>query len=151
MSPWELLDIDWSDWHPDARRILDDPFYWEISDDFALHGTHWLRPRCGLSTVVSQGAGRESNRVSRCGSLRRWGFAEDQGENARVVRDEAAVALAFAELKLRAACTGEVLGRACEAMRRQRQVALAAVDWPHREDRLRRLDMLEAKLAQQAT
>ncbi len=151
MSPWELLDIDWSDWHPDARRILDDTFYWEVSDDFAPHGNdtgsdlvadyrRWFRKEPAANPIEF---------LERL--LRRWGFAEDQGENAHVVRDEAAVALAFAELKLRAACTGEVLGRACEAMRRQRQVAIAAVDWPHREDRLRRLDMLEAKLAQQVT
>ena len=38
MSPWERLGIDWRDFHPDARRILDDPFFWEEANDFAPHG-----------------------------------------------------------------------------------------------------------------
>ena len=33
MSPWERLGIDWRDFHPDARRILDAPFYWEEANE----------------------------------------------------------------------------------------------------------------------
>ena len=38
MSPWERLEIDWRDLQPDARKILDDPFFWECTNDFAPHG-----------------------------------------------------------------------------------------------------------------
>src|ERR1700676_1861865 len=34
MSPWERLGIEWRDFHPRAREILNDPFYWEMSNDF---------------------------------------------------------------------------------------------------------------------
>ena len=38
MTPWERLGIDWRDYHPDARHVLDDPFFWEQANDFAPHG-----------------------------------------------------------------------------------------------------------------
>lgn len=37
-DPWEKLDIDWDDMHPDARTILDDPQDWSNGHDFAPHG-----------------------------------------------------------------------------------------------------------------
>ena len=38
LSPWEKLGIDWRDFHPGAREILDEPFYWESDNDFSPHG-----------------------------------------------------------------------------------------------------------------
>lgn len=38
MDPWALLDIDWNAFHPDARILLPDPFFWSGDDDFAPHG-----------------------------------------------------------------------------------------------------------------
>ena len=37
-DPWDLLEIDWDDYHPQARAILDDPWFWNCVDDFAPHG-----------------------------------------------------------------------------------------------------------------
>jgi uncharacterized protein YfeS len=148
MSPWEILDIDWSAWHPDARSILDDPFYWDVADDFAPHGNdtgsdlladywRWLR---------KNPQGDALDFLARL--LDNWGMTDDSSEVARTVIDDASVALAFAELKMKAGCAPGVAERARFALRRQRQEALEAVDWAHREQRLKRLDMLEGKLHQ---
>jgi uncharacterized protein YfeS len=37
-TPWELLEIDWSQYHTNARVILDDPFFWQCADDLAPNG-----------------------------------------------------------------------------------------------------------------
>lgn len=37
-DPWARLEIDWKAFHPDARKLLPEPFYWSDSDDFAPHG-----------------------------------------------------------------------------------------------------------------
>jgi hypothetical protein len=144
MSPWERLGIDWRDFHPEARKILDDPFFWECSNDFAPNGNDtgadlladyrkWLRRNPSGDPVRFY---REL--------IRRWGFpTEGSSDLDRTVMDEAAVALAFAELKLRADCRPAV---AKAAFRRQRERAIAAENWPHKEERLKTLDMLEAKL-----
>ena len=147
MSHWERLGIDWRDYHPDARRLLNDPFYWEQSNDFSPHGNDtgadllsdyriWLR---------RQPAG---NPLDFYGNLMaRWGFSLDTADRTiRSALDEAAVGLAFAELKLSAKCHPSVATLAREAVRRQRQQALAATESPCRDDRLRSLDLIEAKL-----
>jgi uncharacterized protein YfeS len=152
MSPWDKLDIDWRDFHPNARAILDHPFYWDMANDFAPHGNDtgadlladyrkWLR------------RDPSGDPIAFCDRLlRRWGIPNGpSGEGDHAVSDDAAVALAFAELKLRGKCPSSVIAFAQRAIRRQREEAHAAVDWPHREDRLRRLEMLEAKLRETNT
>jgi hypothetical protein len=49
-------------------------------------------------------------------------------------------------LKIRADCQPFVAQLAREAVRRQRQEALKAEGWPHREDRLKSLELIESKL-----
>ncbi len=147
MSPWDQLGIDWRDFHPDARQILDDPFYWDMANDFAPHGNDtgadllagyrkWLR------------RDPSGDPIAFCDRLLSgWGIpGEPSDEDDQVISDDAAVALAFAELKLRGRCRASVISRAHRAIQRQREGAVAAVDWPHKEEKLRRLDMLEAKL-----
>jgi uncharacterized protein YfeS len=147
MSPWEKLGIDWRDYHPDARQILDDPFYWDCGDDFAPHGNDtgadllgdyrsWLRRNPGGDTMLFY---RQQSRE----------WFEPNGSLSEVmleVPDEAAVALAFAELKLRADCRPAVAALARAAIQRQRERAIAATGWSHRETRLESLKLLESKL-----
>lgn len=38
MGPWERLEIDWDDYHPTARKLLDDPFFWSSINDYSPHG-----------------------------------------------------------------------------------------------------------------
>jgi uncharacterized protein YfeS len=147
MSPWERLGIDWRDFHPDARRILDDPFFWECSNDFSPNGNDtgadlladyrkWLRRNPSGDPIAFY---REL--------IRRWGLRlEQSGDLDRSAMDEAAVALAFAEFKLRADCRSSVAELARAAIDRQRQQAIETVNWPHKEERLKSLDILEAKL-----
>jgi uncharacterized protein YfeS len=142
-SPWDKLEIDWSKYHREARAMLDDPFFWDCVDEFAPHGNdtgadllidfeRWTRkhPSDDPMSFLQR-------------LLTRWGFADGEHQNAI---DEAAVALAFAEIKCRGSCTATVRDLTLAAMQRQRDAALAATTWPHREDRLKRLDMLAAKL-----
>jgi uncharacterized protein YfeS len=146
-SPWERLGIDWKDFHPDARKVLDDPFFWECSNDFAPNGNDtgadlladyrkWLRRNPSVDPVEFYHH-----------LIRGWGFpVEPASDIERTVADEAAVALAFAEFKLRADCRPAVAALARAAIQRQRQEAIKAVNWPHKEERLKSLDLLEAKL-----
>jgi uncharacterized protein YfeS len=147
LSPWERLDVDWRDFHRDARRVLDDPFFWEEGNDFSPHGNdsgadllsdyrRWLR-------------GHPSDDPLRFyqNLMAQWALSEDATDPlVRSPMDEAAVALAFAELKLRADCRPSVAQLAREAVRRQREEALKAEGWPHREDRLKSLELIESKL-----
>jgi uncharacterized protein YfeS len=37
-GPWAAVDVDWVAFHPDARELLDDPWFWDSVDDLAPHG-----------------------------------------------------------------------------------------------------------------
>ena len=37
---WERFGVDWSQYHPRAREILDDPFYWDPSNDESPHAVN---------------------------------------------------------------------------------------------------------------
>jgi uncharacterized protein YfeS len=144
-SPWDALDIDWGKYHPDARKILDDPFYWECANDFAPHGNDtgadlledyrkWSRRNAGGDPIAFH------RRL-----LARWGVSmEPQTPADRTMHDEAAIALAFAELKLLGKCRPAVAALARAAVCSQRREATNAVDWPHRSERLKSLDAIEA-------
>ncbi len=147
MTPWERLAIDWGDFHHEARRILDDPFFWEAANDFSPHGNdtgadllpdyrRWLKlhPSGDPLDFYHQ-------------LLQKWGITLGATDSVSVsVCNDARVALAFAELKLRADCYSSTAILAIESIQKQRQEALSATDWPHRDDRLKSLDLLEAKL-----
>jgi uncharacterized protein YfeS len=147
MSPWERLDIDWRDYHPNARRMLDDPFFWEGANDFSPHGND-----TGADLLSDYRSWLKRNPTGEPldfyrNLITQWGFSLDSPDStARSVMDEAAIALAFAEFKLRGECRPKVSEFARQAADRQRQEALQAVDWPHREDRLKSLNLIQAKL-----
>lgn len=145
MSPWEKLGIDWEDFHPRAREILDDPFFWECADDFSPNGNDtgadlleayrdWLKRH------------KDGQPMEFLGRLaKQWGYPDIDGMDDEV-RDEAAIALAFADIKLRSICDPQARELAFKSINRQRVQAQAATEWSHRNERLKTLDKIESKL-----
>ncbi len=125
-SPWELLEIDWDDFHPQSRELLDEPFYWECTDDYAPNGND-----TGADLLEDF---RQWNKKSPKTSplkfldrlMKRWGIEpidwlateseiveklnHDDPISLRVC-NEAAIGLAFAVIKMRAKCPSEVADR----------------------------------------
>jgi len=147
MSPWEKLGIDWEEFHPDARGILDDAFFWDSLDDFSPNGNDtgsdllseyrgWLKRHKNGKTILFL----ES-------LAKKWGY-ESMNAMDDDILCEAYVGLAFADVKLRAACDQDMRQLALQAIERQRARAQAANDWPLREERLKALERIEARLQQ---
>ncbi len=147
MSPWQKLGIDWEDYHPNARNVLDNPFFWERSNDFAPNGNdtgadilseymNWIKlHKDGKPLVFIEQLARQ------------WGYVDfvTMDED---LRDEAAIGLAFADLKLRAICDPDVRDLALTAIEQQRSRAQESTGWSHRDEKLKTLDILETKLKQ---
>src|SRR5262249_15344409 len=99
LSRWETLGIDWRDYHPDARAILDDPFYWDCVSAPAPHGndTGAALPEDYRKWLRRTPAGDPIAFYRRL--FRSWGLDPESPDWPHAgVADEAAVALAFAEL-----------------------------------------------------
>lgn len=144
-SPWEKLAVDWDDFHPEARAILDDPFFWDCTNDFSPNGND-----TGADLLESYRdwlKGHSSGRPIRFleSLARQWGY-ENLQEMDGDVSNEAGVGLAFADIKLRGTCDEQARELAMECLERQREQAEAALAWPHREERLTSLKKIELKL-----
>ncbi|UQV43793.1 hypothetical protein KIV45_17915 [Janthinobacterium lividum] len=147
ISPWEKLGIDWEDFHPKAREILDDPFFWNCTDDFSPNGND-----TGANLLESYRDWHKTHKdvmpIRFLEKLaKQWGYSDIDAMDDDV-RCEASIALAFADIKLRAACDQQARQLALDSIGQQRTQALADGDWSHREEKLNALNQIEAKLKQ---
>lgn len=145
LSPWDKLGIDWDDFHPRAREILDDPFFWDCSNDFSPNGNDtgadllenyrdWRRTHATASPI----------RFLEDLSIQ-WGYSS-MGSMDEETRDEAIIALAFADIKLRSVCDKQVRELALEAVGRQRSHAENSDGWAYKDERLNALKKIGQKL-----
>ena len=136
------LDIEWAQYHPAARTMLDTPFFWSEIDDDSPHGNdtgsdllaafkHWNKrnPTASYEGYVDRLLGR-------------WGLTAEKTRG-RVdeiqldwIREEADIALAFAAIKLRGSC-GEREARAAMVAIDRRIEQLS--DAPERIEKVRKL------------
>ena len=147
LGPWEILDIDWSQYHKNARELLNEPFYWCALDGFGPHGNDtgadiFLDYR-SLSTKKRRNGKHFLERL-----LDRWGIPDDQDDELSfTVHDNAWIALAFAQIKLMGRVEKDVRELALKALDRQWQLAESYKDeWPHAEERVEKLEKMEELL-----
>ena len=125
---WESLEIDWDLYHPDARTILDDPFFWDSASDIAPHGNdtgadlledfqRWNRGHRNVSPLRFLDAEMAAWQVVPID----WSVTDENAVSAlerdksieMTLCNEAAIALAFAVLKLRGQCPPDVKVNDC--------------------------------------
>jgi uncharacterized protein YfeS len=162
MGPWEVLDIDWDEYHPSARRVLDDPFFWDVVDDYAPYGNDtgadllaafiiWNRrhPRAPACEMAKELLGEWGISAFDLATVDRAAVAALLQDDpiALSVTDEAMIAAAFAAMKLRGSCDDETRALALSAIERQRIGEAISDSGPHDSaEHLRRLDLLAATL-----
>ena len=136
-----IAEIDWSHYHPKAKEILDDPFFWDCADDLAPHGND-----TGADLLDDYRRWDKRNRtrspldfLDRL--LARWDIkpipwsVTDKEAVRKLHRDdpialsvcnESAIALAFAVLKMRAECAADVIQVALAGLARTAIVVKAS-------------------------
>ena len=162
MSPWERLGIDWDEYHPDARELLDDPFFWDPVHDSAPHGND-----TGVDLLADFKKWNKRHREKPAHEMARAllsarGIAPIDlhlvNENAvrslyesdpitLTVTDDALIATAFAAVKMRGCCDRETREIALKAMERELLMAvLAGRSWTNGPERITQLNLLAQTL-----
>jgi uncharacterized protein YfeS len=143
MDPWEQLDIDWDDFHPAARGLLNDTFFWKTADDYAPHGNDTGSDLFSDFKKWNRKHPNDPAHRMATALLQTWGIAridyrcvdEDAvsamlaiNSDAVIVTDEALIAAAFAAIKLRGFCDRQTRDFALFAIERERNAATLMAD-----------------------
>jgi uncharacterized protein YfeS len=161
LSPWEKLGVEWSQYHPEARRLLDDPFYWDPADEYAPHGND-----TGADLLEAFREWRRRHREVPAARflptmLKRWNYSgsvaallgkpmaqwNDDDEMMLEVLDEANVAVAFAQIKIEGSCDEDVRLAALQSLQRQLDPAVHShFGWTLPEEQRERLLQMQSRL-----
>ena len=155
--PWdERLRVEWVDYHPNAKTLLNKPFFWDVIDENAPHGND-----TGADVLEAFKRWRAKNKKARPlrfldKLLASWGFDRSSSSShaevpalprttIELTRDQAAIALAFALIKLEGNCDLATRQRAVEAIDRQ-SCDRAVAAWRSADERREALKAMRAKL-----
>jgi uncharacterized protein YfeS len=141
----QKLGIDWDKYHPKAREILNDPFFWSATNALSPHGndtgadllsafSRWRQLDSGINSWVfldelfkSWGMAAEIREVRLKDPLEY--SPEDQ--HYLMVHNQAVIALAFAEIKLYGHCSRKTADEALKCLHRQADpLVRGCLGWP---------------------
>ncbi len=162
MDPWDRLGIEWEQYHPMARTLLNDPFFWDLSSDYSPHGNDTGADLLSEFKKWNRRHPHHPAHEMARNLLRRWDLAlidvhtVDEGQVqllfekdpiAISVTDEAMIAAAFAAVKLRGCCDSETRELALNAIERERKSAvIIGRGWKYPSERLMKLDLIAESL-----
>ncbi|QDT79703.1 hypothetical protein Mal35_31700 [Gimesia maris] len=119
MSEWHKLGIDFEDFHPKARSILDSPELWNVSDEFSPNGND-----TGADVLELYRSWRKQNRNALPALffnqlMDQWEVtvpptADD--EYSKHTYSQSIIGLAFAQLKLESACHPDIAALALQSL-----------------------------------
>lgn len=152
MDEWDKLGIEWEDYHPKSRELLNSPFFWSATDDFSPNGNDtgadvlelyrdWMEenPKVGVTEFLDN-------------LMDDWGIERpfnDDDEFSRTTYEEMVLGLSFAQIKLKGVCEEKIRNLALKAVNDTRyRVKTNHKDWEHYKERLRTLDVIEDKLSE---
>lgn len=149
MDEWERLGIDWEDFHPSSRTVLDSPFFWNCADDFAPNGNDTGADILALYQEAPPRERRPGKHFLQQ-TMREWGMSDTPEESDKVATEtleDSQIGLAFAQLKCEASCEEAVRDGALEAIARRRErIRRDHPNWNLLAERLDTLGQMERKL-----
>ncbi|WP_377325160.1 hypothetical protein ACFJIY_09325 [Pimelobacter simplex] len=117
MSPWELLDVDWTRYAPAARALLDDPFFWDPADDEAPHGNDE-----GADLLTDYLARRPDDPMAFLGGQARacgYETLDEAAADDEYLHDALVLGTAFAEIKVTGQLTATLRDLALDVLARR--------------------------------
>jgi hypothetical protein len=138
-AAWADLEIDWDRFHPDARTVLNDLFFWDTANDFGPHGND-----TGFDTlsIVEEWHADNLESALTADELA-WLYEQSGIERKELDWDayghttgrETAVAAAFALIKLRSACPEWLVVRIRDLIENEAASTKKEFpEWPHRAE-----------------
>lgn len=160
MDPWERLGVEWDEYHPSARSLLNDPFFWSGIDSDAPHGNdsgadllndfkkwnkrHAELPAHKMASRLLKDWEADGMNLRMSDAAAVLSLLEEDSFTLRTA-DEVMIAVAFAAVKLRGCCDRETRELAMLAIERERIPEMVS-KWKDAGIRRSRLDQLARTL-----
>lgn len=162
MDPWDRMAIEWDQFHPTARSLLNDTFFWELCNDYAPHGNDTGADLLSdFQKWNKRHPDQPAYQMART-LLREWNIAEigyppehktaipsllQSNSIALAVTDDVMIAAAFAAVKCRGCCDSETRDLALNAIARQRlPEVITDRGWKDPAERIAKLDLMASAL-----
>ncbi|MBV1909355.1 MAG: hypothetical protein KUG78_08530 [Kangiellaceae bacterium] len=154
MDEWEKLGVDWIDYHPQAREILDSPFYWNCADDFSPNGNDTGADVLGFYEEWRPKNKKRSGISFFDNLMSDWKVSlppDESDDYARQTYEDSILGLAFAQLKIDGTCEQKIGCLAVNAIDgiKKRMTELHQ-DWDLFEERMKTLEIMNQKLNESA-
>ncbi|MDY0282482.1 MAG: hypothetical protein RBR35_18195 [Salinivirgaceae bacterium] len=150
MDDWQKLGIDWIDFHPNARKILDLPFYWECANDFSPNGNDTGADVLGMYRDWRKKHKGKSSQIFFEQLLKEWNVSlnpKPSDEFSIQTHDDSAIGLAFAHLKLDSYCPEWLRDLALTAIARQEKfIRTEYSSWNLFDERMETFTLMRRKL-----
>lgn len=147
LTDWEKLGIDWEDYHADARSLLNEPFVWSFSDEFAPNGNDTGADVLAMYRDWNGKNRSKSSSVFFEQLMEAWEVnihAPYKDEYTSYTYFQSIVGLAFSEYKLKATCDNTVKTLATAAI--EKQLESLDAKWQHFEDCKKKLGICRTML-----
>jgi uncharacterized protein YfeS len=122
LTEWEKLGVDFSDFHSDARSVLDDPRLWNVCDEFSPNGNDTGADVLGIYRDWRKRHRMADTHMFFDQLMSDWEVSippAPTNEYSVHTFNQAIVGLAFAQLKLEATCEPDITSMAAQALRSQ--------------------------------
>lgn len=151
MDDWDKLGVDWEDYHPDSRKILDSPFFWSCIDDFSPNGNDTGADVLELYRDWKKQNPRGKGFKFLDNLIEDWGIEWPLNKDdaySKETYEEMMLGLSFAQIKLEGECEEPIIRQSLEVVKGiRKRIEEKHRDWEHFEERLRTLDEIECKLS----
>ena len=149
LDEWQKLGVDWEDFHPSAREILDLPFLWSCSDEFAPNGNDTGADVLGFFQDWVNINKSKSSLIFLDQILVRWEVDKLNpyvDEYSSYTYFQTVVGLAFASCKLFAKCETDLNNIAVAAIDKRLEKINKDTKWEHLAECREKLYLCKDKL-----
>jgi uncharacterized protein YfeS len=115
---WEIVDVDWSLYHPSAKALLNDPFFWSCSDELSPHGNDEGADLIAFFSNWRYDNPNGSSRQFFDEYVDSWGFEDHEHFLFKSTYAYSVIGMAFAHIKFDGICPAWARDEALTAVER---------------------------------
>ncbi len=137
LDDWQKLGIDWEDYHPSSKAVVNHPFQWSCTDEFSPNGNDNGADTLELFRTWNKRNRKSSTMEFLSDLISRWNVDKndpDEPGEISYTYFQIVVGLAFSSAKIRGYCSEELKILAISLIDKYIESIADEKKWPHKEE-----------------